>query len=280
MNELPERTLETITAEIAMIKTQTQKILLTSAVEIGQRLLEAKEKIAYGEFQAWVENTLEYSERTAYNLMQLAQEYGSGLPGAADADTNAKIQAKSKAFAKLGYSQALILLGIPAHERAEFITELDIENMAVRELQQAVKERNQALAAADKLQQTQDEQNKKIFQLSTELSAAKTDKNALWTEQGKVIQLQRELATFKDESAAAKRIAKAERESKQAQSNLATARADVHFNLIATEFNDLLAAVKELGTLYPEAFYQYLKKTNTFIESITGALRKIERSGP
>ena len=31
---------------------------------------------------------------------------------------------KKEPFAKLGYTQALILLGLPAEERAEFITQL------------------------------------------------------------------------------------------------------------------------------------------------------------
>jgi predicted HAD superfamily phosphohydrolase len=42
-------------------------------------------------------------------------------------------------------AQALILLGVPEEEREQFITEIDIENMSVRELKKAVKERDQAL---------------------------------------------------------------------------------------------------------------------------------------
>lgn len=105
----PERTLETIAAEIAVIKQQAQKILLAAAVGIGQRLLEAKEMIPYGEYTAWPENVVQYSETTAYNLMHIAEEYGPGLSGASG-ETNS--------FARLGYSQALVLLGLPVEERA------------------------------------------------------------------------------------------------------------------------------------------------------------------
>jgi hypothetical protein len=45
----------------------------------------------------------------------------------------------------INYSQALILRGVPEEEREQFIAEMDIENMSVREQQKAVKDRDQAL---------------------------------------------------------------------------------------------------------------------------------------
>jgi len=45
----------------------------------------------------------------------------------------------------LTYTQALILLGIPEEERDEFIAEHDVESMTKLELQQAVKDRDQAI---------------------------------------------------------------------------------------------------------------------------------------
>lgn len=101
-------------------------------MEIGRRLAEVKEKIPYGEFTAWLKEAVQYSETTAYRLIRIAEEYGPGL-------------SQTESFARLGYTQALILLGLPAEERAEFITQLDIENMAVRELQQAVTDRKKPL---------------------------------------------------------------------------------------------------------------------------------------
>jgi hypothetical protein len=270
VTNIPERTLETIAAEIAVIKAQTQKILLVTAVEIGQRLLEAKEKIPYGEFTAWVEDALQYSETKAYNLIHIAEEYGPGL--------SAGVGGKTTSFANLGYSQALVLLAIPETERAEFIAGLDIENMAVRELRQAVNERNSAVAEKAKLQKAQDEQSKKIFQLSSELREAKSKKSALWNEQEKVIKLQRELDAYQDESMTARRIAKAEHELKLAKNNQATAQADARFKLVAKGFDDLFAAVKDLSTVNPEAFYQYLRHTRTFLEDTTKIINKMEKA--
>lgn len=50
-----------------------------------------------------------------------------------------------QALQNLNYSQALILLGVPEEERAQFLDELDVESMSVRELKKAVQERDQAL---------------------------------------------------------------------------------------------------------------------------------------
>jgi Protein of unknown function (DUF3102). len=44
----------------------------------------------------------------------------------------------------MNYSQALILLGVPEEEREQFIAEMDIKNMSVRELQKVVKDRTRS----------------------------------------------------------------------------------------------------------------------------------------
>ncbi|MCM1564702.1 MAG: DUF3102 domain-containing protein [Dehalobacter sp.] len=84
INDITERTPEIIAAEITMIKEQAKKYMLVSAIEIGRRLLEAKEKIPYGKYVSWLENAVQYTERTAYHLMRIAEEYGAGLFGFAD----------------------------------------------------------------------------------------------------------------------------------------------------------------------------------------------------
>ncbi|WP_042331134.1 DUF3102 domain-containing protein [Desulfosporosinus orientis] len=45
----------------------------------------------------------------------------------------------------LTYTQALLFLGIPEEEREEFIAEHDVESMIKLEVQQAVKDREQAI---------------------------------------------------------------------------------------------------------------------------------------
>jgi len=122
-----------------------RKMQLYCAVEIGRRLTEAKALVLHGEWGQWLEESVDYSQTTAARLMQLFKEYGSKLlasPTEVDSSNFAALQ-------NLGYTQALILLGIPEEERAEFITGLDIENMSTRELQKAIEEKKQALQEKD-----------------------------------------------------------------------------------------------------------------------------------
>lgn len=275
---MPERTPDMIAAEIALIKEQTGKILLVSAVEIGRRLTEAKQKIPFGQFVAWLEDAVQYSESTAYRLMRIAEEYGPQLSRAAGAET----ETQTEPLARLGYTQALILLGLPAEERAEFITQFDLENTAVRELQQAVKDRNKALAEKEALQKECDTQKSSVSKLSNELNRANKDASdklhALWAEQGKVTELQRKLDTIGDENAAARRIARVERESEVAKINLSMAQADARFDLIAKGFEDLFSAIKEMAASDPTAFRFYLQQINEFIAKTSKRLRRMENA--
>jgi chromosome segregation ATPase len=137
MNSLIERTPFLIAAEINSIKEQTQKIILINSIEIGRRLAEAKSLLQHGEWGKWLEESVEYSQRTANNLMKIFEQYGDkqlSLFGS---------EAKSQALANLSYTQAVALLGVPEDERENFVKENDIENMSTRELQQAIKDKQE-----------------------------------------------------------------------------------------------------------------------------------------
>ncbi len=139
MNELVNtRDIEVIAAEINNIKEQTRIMVLNNSVEIGRRLVEAKSIIQHGQWGAWLEESVNYSQRTANNLMRIFEEYGSNqisLFGASN----------SQAFANLSYSQAVALLGIPdIEEREAFIKENNVEDMSSRELQQVIKAKEKA----------------------------------------------------------------------------------------------------------------------------------------
>lgn len=136
MNEL-SRTPEVIAIEINSIKNQTREIVLHNSIEIGRRLMEAKELIGHGDWGTWLENSVDYSERTAENLIKIFKEYGS------DQITLLDDNLKTKAFANLSYSQALALLGLPADQREDFIKENNINDMSTRQLQQVVKEKKE-----------------------------------------------------------------------------------------------------------------------------------------
>ena len=72
MNEITNvRPIEVITAEIQFYKAQAG----TSLLEIGRRLIEAKEQLGHGDWLPWLHDKAEFSERTAQNLMRIAREY-------------------------------------------------------------------------------------------------------------------------------------------------------------------------------------------------------------
>lgn len=208
--------------------------------------------------------------------MRIAEAYGPKLSVSSGAG------AKTEPFAKLGYTQALILLGLPEEERVEFIKDFDLENMAVRELQQAVNDRNKAVAEKATLQQERDDQKNTISKLSDELDQANKEasdkQQALWDEQETVTKLQRKLDLLENDSAVTRRIAEIERESKITKINLSMAQADARFDLIAKGFDDLLIAINEMAVADPEAFKLYLIQTNQFIKKTSEKLKRIEKA--
>lgn len=133
-----ERTPEIVAAEIRQIRNDTLKEYLNSCIEIGKRLCEAKEMVSHGEWANWLKTAVSFSQRTANNLMKIYEKYGAAqgeLWGAS---------AISQTFANLTYSQAVALLAVPDEEREEFVEKNDAASMSTRELQEAIKARDEA----------------------------------------------------------------------------------------------------------------------------------------
>lgn len=137
---LPEaRDIETITAEILDLKKTAGEAILA----IGKRLIEAKEMLPHGEWIPWLNEKVEFSERTAQNFMRLAKEFSN-----------------PQLVADLGARKALTLLALPPEERETFMEanhlvngeEKTVIDMTSRELEQAVRERDEARLAAETAQ--------------------------------------------------------------------------------------------------------------------------------
>ena len=139
----PSRTVETVTLEIRTLQRQAQQIMLSYAVEIGRRLEEVKAILPHGQWGDYLKNEVDYSQSTANNFMRIYREYGAAQQSLFGGE------AKSQAFANLTYTKALRLLAIPdEEEREQFMTEHDVGSMSNRELDKALKEREEALEAA------------------------------------------------------------------------------------------------------------------------------------
>ncbi|MBS3885594.1 MAG: DUF3102 domain-containing protein [Dethiobacter sp.] len=151
MNDLSiERTPQVIAVEINSIKRQAQVVVVQACVEIGRRLVEAKELVPHGDWRDWLERNVDYSKSTANNLMRIYEEYGNNqlsLFGGANL----------QALGNLTYTQVVALLGVPSHEREQFVEENDVESMSTRELQQVIKERDEAKRRLREVEENTDE---------------------------------------------------------------------------------------------------------------------------
>ena len=128
-----------LVSEIRMITEQTKQVVLFNSIEIGRRLTEAKAMVKRGTWGTWLKERVDYSQRTANNFMKIYQEYGRN--GLAE---------KSQALANLSYTQALALIDLPEDERARFAEERKAGEMALRKLQEEVRQEKEKVTAVIK----------------------------------------------------------------------------------------------------------------------------------
>ena len=140
------RSIDTVTAEIVMIRENAKKVFFDAVIQIGTRLEEAKSLVPQGEWLNYLENCLGYKPSTAQNYMKLTREMGGGQVGL-DGKTAGEL------FGRLGYSQLLPLIGVSAEERQEIAESNDLEGMSAREVKKLVKDYKKAKSAAEHAEQ-------------------------------------------------------------------------------------------------------------------------------
>lgn len=123
------RPIEIITQEVRFYKNQAG----IAIIEIGKRLLEAKQCLPHGQWGDWLEKEVEFSERTAQNFMRIAREIGN-----------------PQLVADVGNStsKALLLISVPPEEREGFVSathaidgeEKTVAEMTSKEMELLVKE--------------------------------------------------------------------------------------------------------------------------------------------
>ena len=156
------RSIETITDEILDAKRAGGEAILT----IGRCLIEAKDMLSHGEWRSWLEERVEFSERSAQRFMRLAREWSNPT-----------------ALSDLGATKALALLALPPEERDTFLEEHNVVNMSARQLEQAIKERDEARAAAEHAaadqraaEQARDKMAENMRLLNARLSGAREER--------------------------------------------------------------------------------------------------------
>ena len=168
----PARTLEMVTAEIRYLDAQAGRLVMGHALEIGKRLTEAKALVAHGEWGSYLETELHYTQTTANKLMKVYDEYGASQIGLFGPEVN------SETFTNLTYSKALALLSVPREEREAFAQAVDAEHLSTRELQQAIRERDEARKAQEAAEAREKEAREELAETSEMLDKTLEERNA------------------------------------------------------------------------------------------------------
>ena len=181
MSEEIARSITDITEEIQELKTEAQCLIVHYVCKIGKKLSEAKAILQHGEWAEWLENEVNFSQRTATNYMKIYEEYGS--------EQTSLFSGNSQAIANLGYTKALQLLAIPAAEREEFVEENKVEELSTRQLDDLIRERDEALKKAREAEAIQEQleiANAKVRKSETDAAIAEKKLTEALDEKAKI----------------------------------------------------------------------------------------------
>ena len=126
-------TIETLTAEIKMYL----NVASLSIIEVGKRLIQAKELVAHGDWQNWLNNNFNLKVRMAQNFMAVAERFG-----------------KTHSNAFLNQTQLITLLALPEGDEENFIAAKAaegkaVDSMTVKQLRDEIKRYKAELKAKD-----------------------------------------------------------------------------------------------------------------------------------
>lgn len=174
------RTIEAITGEILDAQRKGGEAILT----IGRCLNEAKDMLPHGEWLPWLAEKVGYSEKTAQNFMRLAREFSN-----------------PQALADLGATKALKLLALPQDEREKFVEDHNVIDMTTRQLEKAIKERDEARKAAEAAKAEASTAEQDRAKMADDMAMTKASLRAVLEEKQRTVQdvdrLQQELAELK-----------------------------------------------------------------------------------
>ena len=162
-----ERTLPVIVSEIKIIEQNVAKTAMEGAIQIGERLQEAKEQVGHGNFDTWCKENLNYNRRTAERFMKIASEYG-GENG---------LISKTTTLSHLSISNALSLLKVPEEDREKFAEEHQVEGMTNKALEEEIRKLKEEKAVleeeVEQVTKDRSEINGKLAQALAEIEIRK-----------------------------------------------------------------------------------------------------------
>lgn len=158
---------EKLGAEIRELTRQAKAMTLYYGVEIGRRLEAAKSMVPYGGWGTWLRENTEFSQATATRFMRVFNEYGAAQIGIFGAVP------ESSTLQNLSISNALRLLAVPEEEREDFAREVDAEHISARELEEAIRERDEARKHLETADRELGETQKALRDTEAELAETK-----------------------------------------------------------------------------------------------------------
>ena len=285
MNDIQtQRTPDIIGAEIRGLTQQAKTMTLWFGIEIGRRLTEAKEMLEHGQWLAYLKEQTEFSRSSAGRLMTLYKEYGAAQTSLFGAESN------YPTLNNLSISNALRLLAVPEDEREEFAEKHDVEHMSARELDELIKQRDEAeqraARAEEQVQQAADgaakadEQYQKAKQelhlLREKLGNAEAQKAAAEKELSELRGRPVEVAVEVDEKAVAEAVtaARAKNDAEWAEK---MAKVKNELSEAGLEAEKLKAKIKKAEEKAEEkaAELERLKKSQTLNDPNTAVFKQI-----
>lgn len=285
MNDIQtQRTPDIIGAEIRGLTQQAKSMTLWFGIEIGRRLTEAKALLEHGQWLPYLKEQTEFSQPSASRLMRLYDEYGAKQTSLFGAELN------YSTLNNLSISNALRLLAVPEDEREEFALEHDVEHMSARELDELIKQRDEAekraARAEEQVQQAADgaakadEQYQKAKQelhlLREKLGNAEAQKAAAEKELSELRERPVEVAVEVDEKAVAEAVtaARAKNDAEWAEK---MAKVKNELSEAGLEAEKLKAKIKKAEEKAEEkaAELERLKKSQTLNDPNTAVFKQI-----
>ena len=166
------RDIDIVTTEIKTIEMQVAKAAIYGCIEIGKRLVEAKEMVGHGGWGKYLEEKVRYSQQWATNLMNLYKEYGGAQESLFESFAN------SQSFGNIDVTKHILLLAVPTEERAAFAEEHDAENSTVKELQAAIRERDAAREQMYQQAAKMEQADCKVAELTVMIDEANAELNS------------------------------------------------------------------------------------------------------
>ena len=262
-----ERTLPVIASEIHQIERTVYGVAMDGAIQIGLKLQEAKAMIPAGEWVKWLDENLNYSQRQAYNFMEIADGYGDKNSPYFNLQTSAN----------LSISKALELLRLPEEAVETFAEEHDIESETVKSLRAEISRLNEEKEAAERKAEMIDHNNddirKELASMQRKLSESVSEEE--FSEMQAAAQAQKEDLTKELNNAKAE-IEEINLKLKKSKEDLKTQKAKLK-ELEAGKDEDIQKRLAEAGTeLEEKARADAQKEVETALKEKSDAIQALE----